>query len=173
MSPSGKQRQGRGQLALGILVVGMGCLPLLAALDVIPTPDEAFHAPRWLVALFASCFLLGGLVLAVRVAPFGSAHLRERISAFLAGTLAVTFLTTGAIFLTLQLLQPGGEPGTLTVGGLTLPLPGRWAFYVDRALVGFVALLTDLLALAVWGRLFLLLGRRLIGRVDARSPGGD
>ena len=38
-------------LAVGGGVVAVGLLPILAALDILPSEKSSFHAPRWVVAV--------------------------------------------------------------------------------------------------------------------------
>jgi hypothetical protein len=48
-------------LLLGLLVTAAGLTPMLAALDVIPSPESSFHAPRWIVFLAGSLFFMVGM----------------------------------------------------------------------------------------------------------------
>jgi hypothetical protein len=46
---------------IGLLVTAAGLTPMLAALDVIPSPESSFHAPRWVVFLAGSLFFTVGM----------------------------------------------------------------------------------------------------------------
>ena len=57
----GLPRSRLGVLLIGVFVSVMGLTPMLAALDVIPSPDSSFHAPRWIVFLAGSMFFTVGM----------------------------------------------------------------------------------------------------------------
>lgn len=46
---------------IGLLTTAAGLTPMLAALDVIPSPESSFHAPRWIVFLAGSLFFMVGM----------------------------------------------------------------------------------------------------------------
>jgi hypothetical protein len=46
---------------IGLLVTAAGLTPMLAALDVIPSPESSFHAPRWIAFLAGSLFFMVGM----------------------------------------------------------------------------------------------------------------
>jgi len=57
---------GKGAIVFGAIFMAFGALPLLAALDVIHSPDSSFHVPRWAVAAMVTLFfILPGLSLVV------------------------------------------------------------------------------------------------------------
>lgn len=57
----GLSRSRLGVLLIGLLVTVMGLTPMLAALNVIPSPNSSFHAPRWVVFLAGSLFFTVGM----------------------------------------------------------------------------------------------------------------
>jgi len=57
----GLSRSRLGVLLTGLFVSAMGLTPMLAALNVIPSPDSSFHAPRWVVFLAGSLFFTVGM----------------------------------------------------------------------------------------------------------------
>ena len=57
----GLSRSRLGVLLIGLFVAIMGLTPMLAALNVIPSPDSSFHAPRWVVFLAGSLFFTVGM----------------------------------------------------------------------------------------------------------------
>lgn len=76
----GVSRSRLNTLLLGLFVAAIGLIPMLAALDVIPTPESSFHAPRWIVFLVGSLFftvgmwiLMQGMVGESRAKVFGAA----------------------------------------------------------------------------------------------------
>lgn len=64
----GLSRSRLGVLLIGLLVTAMGLTPMLAALDVIPSPDSSFHAPRWVVFLAGSLFFTIGMWILMQAA---------------------------------------------------------------------------------------------------------
>ena len=48
-------------LLCGLFCIAAGLVPILAALGVIPSPEESFHAPRWVVFLAGSLFFTAGM----------------------------------------------------------------------------------------------------------------
>ena len=143
---------------IGLLVAAAGLYPTLAALDVIPTPDKAFHTPRWLVAILASCFLwlgIGLLLDAASTATGESSALRracEWMESFFVYAGLACFLGGGLIFLHWRLFFVT-KPlrGSISVLGFGIPLP-RWiSMIIGQALLAFVLLAVYLLiAAAVW-----------------------
>ena len=55
----------------GLLVVGIGLIPVLASFDVIESDESDFGAPRWFVASTGFLFVLVGAWLAIRRLPDG------------------------------------------------------------------------------------------------------
>jgi hypothetical protein len=53
---------------IGLFVAAMGLTPMLAALDVIPSPDSSFHAPRWVVFLAGGLFFTVGMWILMQAA---------------------------------------------------------------------------------------------------------
>jgi hypothetical protein len=53
----------------GLVTLAVGFFPVLASFDVIPSDDEDFGAPRWLVAAIGYPFVLVGAWLAITRAP--------------------------------------------------------------------------------------------------------
>ena len=135
----------RATLAMGLLCVAAGAFIFLVATDVIPQPDEKFHAPRWMVAVFGLAFFFAGWYLLSLLLP--TPMMRQ----VLATATALTLLTGGAVFLT-WLALGGDPPGhtTVSIGPFSLLLPAGFARGVDRVVIIFFALLTDAIALVVW-----------------------
>jgi hypothetical protein len=135
----------RATLAMGLLCVAAGAFIFLVAGDVIPRPDEKFHAPRWMVAVFGLAFFFAGWYLLSLLLP--TPMMRQ----VLATATALCLLTGGAIFLT-WLAWTGGDGGraTISIGPFSLLLPAAVARGFERVIVVFFALITDALALFVW-----------------------
>ncbi len=47
-------------------MVAAGLVPILAALDILPSAESSFHAPRWVVAVAGLAFVFAGLSLMVQ-----------------------------------------------------------------------------------------------------------
>jgi hypothetical protein len=135
----------RATLAIGLLCVVAGAFIVLVATDVIPQPDEKFHAPRWMVAVFGLAFFFAGWYVLSLLLP--TPMMRQAF----ATAAALCLLTGGAVFLT-WLALTGGEGGrtTISIGPFSVLLPAGAARALERVLVGFFALVADALALGAW-----------------------
>jgi hypothetical protein len=135
----------RAMLAIGLLCVAAGSFIVLVAGDVIPQPDEKFHAPRWMVAVFGLAFFFAGWYVLSLLLP--TPMMRQ----VFATAAALCLLTGGAVFLT-WLAWTGGEGGrtTISIGPFSLLLPAGFARGVERAVIIFFALLNDAIALVAW-----------------------
>jgi hypothetical protein len=142
-------------LVVGLLVVAAGAFIVLIAADVIPQPDEEFHAPRWMVALFGLTFFLAGWYVLSLALP------APRTGQVLATATALTFVTGGALFLT-WLAWTGGDAGrtTVSLGPFSMVLPPGLARGLDRIMIWFFALLMDAIAVAAWYAMLRWLVRR-------------
>lgn len=80
----------------------------------------------------------------------------------LATATALTFITSMAIFLTWSTLTGAeGWSSTVSVGPLSLVVPKGLSRSIDRTVIGFFALLMDVIALVAWyGALRVLVRRR-------------
>jgi hypothetical protein len=144
-------------IAMGLIVTAIGAIPVLSALNIIPSDDSQFGAPRWLVAFIAGAFPAIGLFLILmglrnfttdsKLASF----MTQIAIGFLLITLAC-FIGGGAIFLTMQFFHPTGS-SSISIGPVSFFLPGSIAKYIDRIVIGFVALLLDAIALLFAGSL--------------------
>jgi hypothetical protein len=57
--------QSQGNLWFGLLFAAVGALIMLLALDVIHSPEENFHAPRWVVLVAGLSFFGAGVFVAL------------------------------------------------------------------------------------------------------------
>ena len=145
----------RVTLVFGLLMVVAGTAIFLAAADIIPQPDEKFHAPRWMVALFGLAFFLAGWYVVSLSLP------APRTGQVLATATALTFITSMAIFLTWSTLTGAeGWSSSLSVGPLTLFLPQGLTRSIDRVVIGFFTLVMDVIAVVAWYSLLRSLVRR-------------
>ena len=83
-----------GTLLVGLLCVVAGSFIVLVAADVIPQPDEKFHAPRWMVAVFGLAFFFAGWYVLSLLLP--TPVMRQVV----ATAAALALVTGGAVFLT-------------------------------------------------------------------------
>ena len=133
-------------LAVGVLTLGAGLVPTLAALDVIPTPDAAFGAPRWIVLLIVQPFLLIGLGITLHGLGMPARVFRAR---GLAG--GRVFVAGGSLLWSWIVLYGNtGDGATIAVGPVAIPVPSFIARPVNRAMVAGAALLTIAIAAALW-----------------------
>ena len=145
----------RVTLVFGLLCVAAGAFIVLVAGDVIPQPDEKFHAPRWMVALFGLAFFLAGWYVVSLALP------APRTGHVLATATALTFITSMAILLTWSTLTGAeGWSSSLSVGPLTLVLPQGLTRSIDRVVIGFCTLVMDVIAVVAWYSLLRSLVRR-------------
>ena len=59
------KNQNQGNLWFGLLFAAAGAIVMLASLDIIHSPDENFHAPRWVVLIAGVAFFGGGIFIAL------------------------------------------------------------------------------------------------------------
>lgn len=135
----------RATLAIGLLCVAAGSFIVLVAGDVIPQPDEKFHAPRWMVAVFGLAFFFVGWYVLSLLLP--TPMMRQ----VFATAAALCLLTGGAVFLT-WLALGGDPPGqtTVSIGPFSLLLPAAVARGFDRVFIIFFALFNDAIAIVAW-----------------------
>ena len=135
----------RGTLVVGLFVILMGTMIFLAAANIIPQPDEKFHAPRWMVAFFGLGFFFAGWYLLSLLLP---APITRQVLAHACG---LTLITGGAVFMT-WLAWTGGEGGQMTVsiGPFSMLLPRNIARSIGHVVIWFFAALNDAIALFVW-----------------------
>jgi len=136
--------QSGSALLAGSAFVLVGVLVTLAALNVIPTADEGFGAPRWIVALVGLLFVAGGLY--AMTTPWTTAAQQLALGT----TIALGFLTIMAIFFTWLTLAAATGHGSLTINGVTVALPGAVERVMNGALAGVFALVFDTLAVYSW-----------------------
>jgi hypothetical protein len=132
----------------GLLVSQIGTL--LMVVSCADPHDEAFSAPRWVVAVIGLLLTLWG-VLILRTAP---PKYREGGPPTTVGAAIVALMLTcaGTVF-SFAAFGPGKREfeGEMSVPFLSLPFPANE--YVGRAIFGLVALLFDAFALAGWAGL--------------------
>jgi hypothetical protein len=58
-------KSNQGNLWFGLLIAAAGNFIMLVALDVIPSPEENFHAPRWVVLIAGLSFFAAGVYMAL------------------------------------------------------------------------------------------------------------
>lgn len=56
-----KNKHEQGNLWFGLLFAAVGAFIMLVAIDVIHSPDENFHAPRWVVLVAGLTFFVAGV----------------------------------------------------------------------------------------------------------------
>jgi hypothetical protein len=165
----GNPKDAKACIVFGLLVILIGGFPVLAALNIVPTDNSEFGAPRWLVAVIGGAFPAVGFFL---IASGLRTSIRNpKISAFMtqmsAGFLLLTVLCLiggGAIFLTMQLFHPTGGGSHLSIGPVSFLIPRVIGRYVDKVLIGFFAIILDAILLAILYSLFLSLFRALAGK---------
>ena len=54
----------KGMVWFGLLFMAVGSFIIFSALDIIPTDESSFYAPRWVVAAAGWLFFAAGLALA-------------------------------------------------------------------------------------------------------------
>ncbi|HKB23673.1 MAG TPA: hypothetical protein VKG64_01360 [Methylomirabilota bacterium] len=132
----------RAPVVIGILTVVTGAVLYLATADILSVPERTFGAPRWIVAGFALGLVFGGFyALSLRLPT----PVTGRV---LAAATALTFLTTGGVFMT-WLALGGGARGRAPVplGPLSLLL---LASGLEFAVFWVFALITDAIAVGAW-----------------------
>ena len=135
----------RGPLAVGALTVVMGAVLFLAAGDVIPQPDEKFGAPRWIVAGFGLAFFFGGWYVLALGLP------TPRMRRVLGAATALMLVTGGAVLLTWLALTGGGAGrSSVSVGAVSVGLPGAAARGIVRMMIWVFAVASDAIALVAW-----------------------
>jgi hypothetical protein len=142
----------RGPVVIGILSVVTGAVLYLAAADILSVSDRTFGAPRWVVASFAlGLFFAGFYALSLRLPT-------PVTSRGLAAATALTFLTTGGVFMS-WLALGGGARGrsTVSIGPLSLLLLTRG---IELVLFWVLALITDAIAVGAWIYCLRALARR-------------
>jgi uncharacterized membrane protein len=122
-----------------VVAIAAGVLPLGTALFA---DDARFHAPRWLVAMIGSMFVLAGVMLVRLGAPAAQRRAADVVGALLGAQVATGFFSGGP--------SAWGMSGTLPVA--LLP---TWAttglFYL---LQGVVALICILVFAFAWRQLY-------------------
>ena len=136
----------RVALAVGLVALVAGVVPTLAALDVIPTPDAEFGAPRWIVLLLVQPFVLLGLGITLH-----GLGLPARVLHVLGFAGGLVFVTAGSIFWT-WLLFFGDAAGRamIGVGPVAVPLPSAIGRPFNRTLITAAAILTITIAIVLW-----------------------
>ena len=129
-------------LLLGLLVTAMGLTPMLAALDVIASPDSSFHAPRWIVFLAGSLFFMVGMWIVMQ------GIVGEERARVFGGVMAFA-LVTGLAFLINWVAFGSGsrESCSGTTSFLGFGSTRAAAEFECRAAFGYGALLLDFIAL--------------------------
>lgn len=103
----------RGNLLIGGLFVVMGIFPLLAALGVIPSDADSWHAPCWLGALAGLLFVIVGLYFTVK--PLAQ-HLSPRAQRRIDGLFPLFIVTVLAILADWVAFGPGERSFTIATG---------------------------------------------------------
>ena len=143
-------------IGLGLVLIVVGAVPVLAALGVIPSDDDAFNVPRWLVAVLAGIFpaaglwmMLTGIAAALGPKSFMGYVLSHAARVFI-NVAVLAFIAALAVFFTWELFAP--YPGTPPA------LLGR---IFDRFGYAVGAILFDLiLVMSLWNWAKQLLGIR-------------
>jgi hypothetical protein len=125
------------------MVIAAGVVLTLASLNVIPAADEGFGAPRWIAALVGLLFVGAGVY--VMTMPWTSTAQKVMLGT----SIALAFFTVMGIFFTWLTLSAAAGRGTLTVNGVSVPLPDIVGRAMNGVLPGIFAFAFD--TLAVWG----------------------
>ena len=143
---NGTQLSAGAGIGFGLLLIVAGSVPILAAMGYIPSDDEDFHAPRWLVALLCAIFpAVGAWMLATGIAAaLGPksfvGYVLSRGAHHFVGWAVFAWFVALAYFLTSELFAP--YPGTPP------PLIGR---IFDRFGYALGAIVVDLIVvLSLW-----------------------
>lgn len=150
-------------LVAGLASLNAGVVMFLCAVDIIPTPDSKFGAPRWIIALIAVLPFSVGVMLTselfARLLPAWrkGAESVTRIAMLL---IVVTFLHAAGSFLTWAAITGAEGQSSLTVLGFPVPWIGSLVHIVDRVLIAIVALIVDAMIVFVW----IVAAARLLGR---------
>lgn len=135
----------RGSLIIALITIALGVLIVLAAVGVFPVEDDSFSAPRWVVSLAGSAFLIAGVLLLLtlqRRAESGLIAQEKPLKVFMRGGFTVVLLT---IFAVISHWVAFGSGGSSLVANNQMPLPaisssangvvGRLGFAVGALLV--------------------------------------
>ncbi len=135
-----------GAVLLGLVVTVMGFVPLLQALNVIETPDSDIHAPRLLVAVLVTPFILVGAGMLLSALGLG-----VRVWNALGYAAGLIFVTSMAVFL-VWLIATGhtGDSAMLGLGPIAVPVPAVVARPLNLVFVSLCALLMIAIATAFW-----------------------
>jgi len=131
-------------IGFGLLLIAAGSVPVLAALGIIPSDDEDFHAPRWLVGTLAAIFpavgiwmLATGIGSALGPKSFAGYLLSRGAHHFIGWALFAFFVALG-YFLTMEVFAPyPGTPPSL-IGRIF----DRFGYAVGAIIVDLVVLLS-------------------------------
>ena len=163
----GWPRSRLGTLLIGLFVVAMGLTPMLAALDVIATPESSFHAPRWVVFLAGSLFFTVGMWILMQAA------VGEERAKWFGGAIGFT-IVVGLAFL-LNWIAFGSGSRESCSGGLSilgLAWSGSTPEFECRAVFGYCALLVNAMLLrgiAWWLAKKVAPGNRVTGLLEKGS----
>jgi len=138
----GWPRSRLGTLLIGLFVVAMGLTPMLAALDVIPSPESSFHAPRWVVFLAGSLFFTVGMWILMQAA------VGEERARWFGGAIGFT-VAVGLAFLLNWVAFGSGtrESCSGSMSFLGLAWSGSTPEFECRAVFGYCALLVNAMVL--------------------------
>ena len=150
----------------GLLTAHIGFV--LMVVSFADPRDEAFHAPRWVVALIGLLFALCGILVLRTASP----KYREGgpLTDF-GAILVVLVLTCAGIVFSYAAFGPGSREFDGTFAFPCFAVPFEPNEYVGRAVFGIVALVIDAFAIAGWYGLvrgtWQAIRRRLGGKTDS------
>jgi hypothetical protein len=113
----------RGSLIIALITIALGVVIVLAAVEVFPVGDESFSAPRWVVGLAGSAFLIAGVLLLLTLqkrAESGLIAQETPVKVFMRGGFTVVLLT---IFAVISHWVAFGSGGQSLEASNQMPLP--------------------------------------------------
>lgn len=137
-------------MTLGTLVITMSLFPTLAALNIIPSDDSSWHAPRWIGLLIGGLFTCFGLH--VFCQPFKTI-LGVDARRFLTGLLPLLLVTVFAIISSWIAFGPGERGFGVGVGnGAVSYYGGGLGEWLGRGFFGLSAMFLVVITLVGWWR---------------------
>jgi len=157
--PDSKPLSPRAATAFGALCVVFGLLVVLMAADVVPTDEQRFRAPRWVVSAAGLVFMVVGVALATTARP-GAPEAAGRTTwrSFLLGGTIVGLM---AAILNWIAFAPGERRFGGSVGLPFGAVSGPTSEWTGRVAFGIGAVIVDVVLVLMTARgLRELLGRR-------------
>lgn len=143
--PTGKKWE---QIATSVIVMLMGAVLILMAMDIITVDESRFNAPRWVAGLAGMVFFAGGAVVGLQD-PSMEMYFETKWYKFLHSSLITVILTVFIIVGNWIPFGPGARAfsGALGVGGVSVS--GGSSELSGRIFFGIGAVIMDLAFLAI------------------------